>query len=563
MVYKRAYTRIISFSAYEKESLNKMTHPTKYIELDSTYRNRNLYPQPADFVVDISQSGVKSRVQAQDVVSDAAPVLLWNNSFQENASDIQVAFTLNPGFFPRYRTQDIFELFTTGGNARSIEGFYAGALAESSTVVRRILDYQNSLIYLDINFPSLATSTTGIIVNPTPLATNTASSVIKFYIPNSSFIDNFYVGYYIQNLNNGEYHLITEYDGTTHLATLDSATTTDWSTAAAANTNYAIRKELPTNRGNLLGVSSNGKVLQLALTANSITDSYIGSYVHMLHPFPTAGGGFSTEVPPYNETRRIVRYITSNGRFTAISAGTNTFTLSPTSSIVDDYYVDCFITNITTGETRQIATYNGSTHSGTVTANWGVGAVGNFWSIRTAFLESAFSTDPVVGVTDLYEIEQYTYDNSNPFNYTGSLVSVSEEVCCEIKLLNLIIPNLTLASDRGGRPAFYPYFYVLFEPKGTSGGQQKNILMSNSPAAVSKLFRCPADDTPTPLISTFIKIDGDNTVQTIKFKPTQGFHFAVYNPDGSLFETVEQDTSPPEEPNPNVQISACFSFRRI
>lgn len=540
-----------------------MTHPTKYIELDSAYRNRNLYPQPADFVIDISQSGIKERTQAQDVVSDAAPVLLWNNSFQESASAIQVGVAINPGFNPHYRTQDVFQVFSSVGTLRSTENFYAGASIYSGTVVRRIAAYENGLVYVEIPFPALPNNPTLTIVNPTPLATDTANAVIKFYIPNSSIIDNFYVGYYIQSLNTGEYRLITEYDGTTHLATLESATTTDWSTAAAANTNYAIRKEIPVNRGNLLGISSNGKILQLATTANSIIDSYISSYVHMLHPFPTTGGGLSTEVAPYNETRRITRYITGNGKFAAISAGTNTFTLSPGSSIVDDYYVDSFITNTTTGETRQIATYNGTTHSGTVTANWGAGAVNNLWAIRTAFIESAFSTDPVVGVTDLYEIEQYTYDNSNPFNYTGSLVSVAEEVCCEIKLLNLIIPNLTLATDTGGRPAFYPYFYVLFEPKGSSGGQQKNVLMSNSPAAVSKLFRCPADDTPTPLISTFIKIDGDNTSQTIKFKPTQGFHFAVYCPDGSLFATVEQDTSPPEEPNPDVQISACFSFRRI
>jgi len=30
-----------------------------------------------------------------------------------------------------------------------------------------------------------------------------------------------------------------------------------------------------------------------------------------------------------------------------------------------------------------------------------------------------------------------------------------------------------------------------------------------------------------------------------------------------LFRTVAQDTTPPTEPNPLVQISACFLFKRV
>ena len=51
----------------------------RYFEFDSTYRNRTQYPNPADFVIDIAQSGQKSREQALDPVSEASPVLEWNN----------------------------------------------------------------------------------------------------------------------------------------------------------------------------------------------------------------------------------------------------------------------------------------------------------------------------------------------------------------------------------------------------------------------------------------------------------------------------------------------------
>ena len=50
----------------------------KYLEIDSTYRNRNQYPDPADFVVFLSQSGTKSSYDACDPVSAAAPIIVWS-----------------------------------------------------------------------------------------------------------------------------------------------------------------------------------------------------------------------------------------------------------------------------------------------------------------------------------------------------------------------------------------------------------------------------------------------------------------------------------------------------
>jgi hypothetical protein len=77
------------------------------------------------------------------------------------------------------------------------------------------------------------------------------------------------------------------------------------------------------------------------------------------------------------------------------------------------------------------------------------------------------------------------------------------------------------------------------------------------------LFRALVNDTPTPLISPFIKIDGDGMIHTVKFRPNDTFKFAVYHASGELFKTEDNDTYSPEPPNPMVQISACFSFKRI
>jgi hypothetical protein len=52
-------------------------------------------------------------------------------------------------------------------------------------------------------------------------------------------------------------------------------------------------------------------------------------------------------------------------------------------------------------------------------------------------------------------------------------------------------------------------------------------------------------------------------VHTLKFKPNDSFKFGVYHADGQLFMTEKQDTVSPQLPDPLVQISACFAFKRV
>ena len=162
---------------------------------------------------------------------------------------------------------------------------------------------------------------------------------------------------------------------------------------------------------------------------------------------------------------------------------------------------------------------------------------------------------------DVFEILQFTRDNVVPFTYTGSTVSQQQMVCYEVELINLVLPNLTLKT--GGRVAFYPYVYVELQNITGSSGGNTNIIYSNNPNSVRRLFRAAIDDIPNPLISPFIKIDGDGMTQTIKFKPNDSFKFGVYLSDGTLFETVYEDSYGPAPANPLVQISAMFSMKKV
>jgi hypothetical protein len=77
------------------------------------------------------------------------------------------------------------------------------------------------------------------------------------------------------------------------------------------------------------------------------------------------------------------------------------------------------------------------------------------------------------------------------------------------------------------------------------------------------VFRVPIYDVQNPLNSSFVKLDGDGMIQTLKFKTNDNIFFSVRLSNGELFKTVDEELYNPFPPNPEIQISAIFSFKRI
>ena len=170
---------------------------------------------------------------------------------------------------------------------------------------------------------------------------------------------------------------------------------------------------------------------------------------------------------------------------------------------------------------------------------------------------------PSSAAANVLQIIRFTKDNEETLNYSGSTVSQNQMVCYEIELLSLILPNLPLNNTIGGLIAFYPYVYVELSNVSDPNAGIKGVLYSNNPNARRALFKVGITDTPTPLTSSFIKVDGNRSVQTVKFKPNDTLHIRVYLSNGDLFQTLIQDNAPPLEPNPFVQISSTFSIKRL
>ena len=70
----------------------------RYLEVDSTYRDRNRFPNPGEFEVMISQTGRKDSKTAIDPVSLGAPVISWtsNNLSTSAPNTFKLVCTVEP-----------------------------------------------------------------------------------------------------------------------------------------------------------------------------------------------------------------------------------------------------------------------------------------------------------------------------------------------------------------------------------------------------------------------------------------------------------------------------------
>ncbi len=72
----------------------------QYLDINSTYRDRNVWPLPSEFDIPISQTGIKSIQDALDPVSLGSPIFSWtsNNLLIDGASSIGLTTFLGNNF---------------------------------------------------------------------------------------------------------------------------------------------------------------------------------------------------------------------------------------------------------------------------------------------------------------------------------------------------------------------------------------------------------------------------------------------------------------------------------
>jgi len=500
---------------------------SRYLEFDSTYRNRNEWPLASEFQIPISQSGRKNQSNALDPVCLSTPIMTWTSNYLDKnitppsgTLGGNIYFNHSGVLISNTSDNQTFVIEITNNNSlQQLENYYVGLVITASTFRRRITGYKYlyndssndyGLITIASSFPDSITDGSAFTIDDPTYVGDVNNPY--FFVPSGRIQKNGYTGYLLYNENLQEYRKISEYDSITHMISLNteviygdvnsgplpSSPLIPWSTTD----NYSIRKEppyLPRNGSSYLQpiapFSTNS--ITVSTLPSSDTNFYKNFAIRIVanYTIPEYYKYVDNKaIPPLNESRTIIS--------SSYSSGNTTLTFYP----------------------PLLATPTANTY---------------------------------------FEMLNFSYDNFNPFTYTGSLVSQQDMVCYEVELLNLILPNEVLAVGEGGRIAFYPYVYAQISNVSSACGGLKNIIYSNNPNAVKAIFRVPIDDVINPLISTFIKVDGDGMVQTIKFKPNDNLYFSVFLPNGELYKTILPEYFSPAPPNPPSQISASFSIRRL
>lgn len=260
----------------------------KYLEVDSTYRDRTMWPLPGNFQVLISQHSSQS---ASDPVSYSTPHTAWqSNSFTSSPGSTSITGTvISTGYGAN--TPYTLVISAPVGQLSTITNYYAHAvLSTAANLTTRILYYTylgNGTAQIGISDPLLLT--VGSMVTITD---GTDLPMKSLFVPASPFIDNYYVNYilYDETVNAGVN--ISSFDSTTGSISLDEAII-GWNPTDC----FSIRKQPPLLTGTVIGSASEINIGPLS------NCNLVGSFIRIRPTYPA--------VAPGSEIRRIISYDTT------------------------------------------------------------------------------------------------------------------------------------------------------------------------------------------------------------------------------------------------------------
>lgn len=311
---------------------------TKYLEIDSQYRNRSLWPKPGEFEVIIQKSGQCESKHAQDPVSTATPKISFtSNRFQANTPNspniIGTVFLTGIGAANATTKTIIFQ--TDPGKLQQLKNYYKHAVVSisNSDERARIRHYEymggdKGRLYTDIDI-IIADGTVITIEDPTDFSD---PSYVHVFIPTGSNSPDDYIDNILYNESLNEFRTIIEYNSVLGTVKPGGDPVIGW----LSTHNYSIRKT-PPFLVTKAGAGSTPK--NVILTKGSAA---IGQFIRIPQTEYT-----NIVYPPQSEIRRIIDYIPNPP--TAIVSPP--FTANPTGEDIEilDFSYDNFHPFIYTG----------------------------------------------------------------------------------------------------------------------------------------------------------------------------------------------------------------------
>lgn len=253
----------------------------KYLEIDSTYRNRNEFPNQTQFNIINSQNGSNFTLTTSvDPISIASPIVTYipddisllnttsfiNNTAQNPDSKI-ISFPISQ---KANKTSDYYRGLSL--NVIVNDGFDTNL----GPVIVDSWDYLNTVDGNDcfrILFESsLANSTNSILIITFTISTNFDQGYV--FIPNGTLASQTYKDFYIYNETQNESAIILSYDGDFALASIDPKPF--WLTSDT----ISLRKKLPITYGNFQSGSTTSSVV-LSASSDPAKNIYNGTFIRI------------------------------------------------------------------------------------------------------------------------------------------------------------------------------------------------------------------------------------------------------------------------------------------
>ena len=258
----------------------------RYIELNSTYRNRNIYPNPASFKVNVGNSGQKTdAINALDSYSRGQSSFVFQGNQASFVGQTMTGTPQSPIISALDKTDDYYQGLTLINDATLETSF--------------ISDWDNGLKQFSLettfNEETWINGQTASIVDP--------SNRQEIFIPGGiSDFQQTFVGQYLYNFDIDEYRIICDYDPLTKTLLLEKPFSSLW----AIDNYYEIVSEQAVSIDTTQSVSKISAVL--AAIELNINDGYRGRFIKFSNlTDPTISYGTrlvtsyygSITVPPY------------------------------------------------------------------------------------------------------------------------------------------------------------------------------------------------------------------------------------------------------------------------
>lgn len=259
---------------------------TRFVELDSSYRDRTKYPNPGQFDVLITQKQENpNSITASDPVSEATPLVTYQMS---NIRGTPKAILAAPATIvvTTSESSGVFMLPQAPIPASRINNYYRGIPitfktggTEPTTVIQTwtYITTVGTNDYFRVTWePSIDISvlTVGTTID---FLTEPDYSQGLVFIPTGENTSDKYKGWYVYNETNMESAEIISYDGTWSLASI--LPQPSWNLTDV----ISIRKKLPLE-SSFFQLGSTTSSVVLSATSNTTTGYYNGIFLRITHP---------------------------------------------------------------------------------------------------------------------------------------------------------------------------------------------------------------------------------------------------------------------------------------